>query len=302
VFGSDPLSRRPLGTLGAASSAAATVTALNVGVPFYNTGPDLAHQAGLVPRNGNAIPLKVGALWTTRIIPYNNGLGIPFDSRRCHIDGVLTGDGVHSNLADSSFIGSTWTPQNWYVYAADLDGATILDISPTGYAVDPESGYSCKQGDPTRILVGGLAQVAGTICGTAGSQPLATWMDPTIFGFRSDSAAATGLPVAAWGEIAAAARIYLWFWSKNGAKYDFQGVFHAPTAGTSFSLDIGFDGFVPEEAPLPLTMDVANRQYTHSIRSEIGGESDGLHCITALAAASAPVTCDYCMATAFAPY
>jgi hypothetical protein len=139
--------------LGAMSGQRRTNAAVKVGVPLYNNSMlDLDHCATMVPRNGNEIPLRVRGLWESRLIPYNAGLGIQTDIRRCYIDGVVVGDGVAPNFADG---------ESWLAYAADEHGATVIDWSRTGYQVDPESGYTVKFGDPTRTLVGGAGTGGG---------------------------------------------------------------------------------------------------------------------------------------------
>lgn len=124
------------------------VAAINAGQSLTVKGDGTGYDLGYLRLAGECRLTKNGS----------NLLLSRLNGRRLIIDDVaqiIPSAGV--SLAPTGLTAAT----NYYIYAAMMAGAMVLEASTTGHSQDPRNGVEVKTGDPTRTLVGMARPIAG---------------------------------------------------------------------------------------------------------------------------------------------
>jgi len=125
----------------------------------------------------------------------------------------------------------------YFVYAAFVGGNIVLELSTTGYVLQPGTGVQVKNNDPTRTLVGYVAAASATTLYTASTMIRSWFNEPPVA--RTDFGSVTLTSSGYWYNLVAAG--YL-FWNNETIRLDANGYSASTLQGELSQLAILLNG------------------------------------------------------------
>lgn len=171
-----------------------------------------------------------------------------------------------------------------YVYVKWTGSALALDVSTTGWIVDPETGCPVKSDAPGWTLVGMAYVVAGpAFADTDGQLYVLSYFNRKPKTSRTQFSTGRSTATGAWIELHTEIRNLFLTWADEEVFFDVMGS-GGSTGTVNFATSVGFDGTTPEIGAPYFETPMAGGNYNHPIqaRGRKRGLSEGAHFCTLL--------------------